>query len=53
MRPADVKSSTYINLGKENNKRYPKFKVGNHVRILKHGTCLKNVTLQVGLRKFL
>ena len=33
MKPADVKSITYIDFKKENNKEDPKFKIGNHVRI--------------------
>ena len=33
MKPADVKSITYIDFNKENNKEDPKFKIGNHVRI--------------------
>ena len=36
MNPVDVKNNTYINFGKECNDKYPKFKVGNHVRILKY-----------------
>ena len=35
MRPVDVKSSTYINFDKKNNKKDPKFKVDDHVRISK------------------
>ena len=35
LKPADVKSSTYIDFNKENNKEGPKFKVGNHIRISK------------------
>ena len=35
VKPADVKSSTYINFGEENNKKDRKFKVGGHVRISK------------------
>ena len=31
MRPNDVKNNTYINIDKELNDNYPKFKVGNHV----------------------
>ena len=34
--PADVKSGTYVDFNKENNKEDPKFQVGDHVRILKH-----------------
>ena len=40
MNPADVKSSTYVDFDKENNKKDPKFDVGAHVRILKH-LCTK------------
>ena len=32
----DIKPSMYIDFNKENNKEDPKFKVGNHVRILKY-----------------
>ena len=32
MKPIDFKDNTYINIGKEVNV-YPKFKIGNHVRI--------------------
>ena len=35
MKPIDVKDNTYINTSKEINKD-PKFKVGDHVRILKY-----------------
>ena len=33
MKSIDVKSSTYIDFNKENNKEGPEFKVSNHVRI--------------------
>ena len=36
MKPFDVKPSMYIDFIKENNKEGPKFKVGDHVRILKY-----------------
>ena len=36
MKPNDVKNNTYINIDKELNDNYPKFKVVNHVRISKH-----------------
>ena len=32
MKPVDVKSNTYINFNKDNNKEGPKFKVVGHVR---------------------
>ena len=35
MKSVDVKSSTYIDFDKKNNKEDPKFKVGTHVRISK------------------
>ena len=36
IKPVDVKSSTYINFDKDNNKEGPKVKVGDHVRISKY-----------------
>ena len=36
MEPIDVKSSIYIGFDKKNNKKYPKFKIGDYVRILKY-----------------
>ena len=36
MKPIDVKDNTYIGFGKEVNDNDPKFKVGDHVRILKY-----------------
>ena len=38
IKPIDVKDNTYINIGKEGNGKDPKFKVGDHVRILKYKT---------------
>ena len=32
-KPADIKSRTYIDFNKGNNKEDPKFKVGDHARI--------------------
>ena len=54
MKPVDVKNNTYIDFGKKVNDNYPKFKVGDHVRISKYETVffLKAI-LQIGLRKFL
>ena len=34
-KPPNVKSSVYIDFNKENNKKDPKFKIDDHVRILK------------------
>ena len=39
MKLADVKSSTYIDFDKENNKEYPKFKFTDHVKISKYNFC--------------
>ena len=36
MKPIDFKDNTYIDFGKEVNNNDPKFKVGDHVRILKY-----------------
>ena len=36
MKPNDVKSNTYINFNKENNKKDSKFEHGDLVRILKY-----------------
>ena len=35
MKLADVKNITYIDSSKKTNDKYPKFKVDDHVRILK------------------
>ena len=36
MKPIDVKDNTYIDTDKEINYKYPKFKVGDRVRISKY-----------------
>ena len=36
MMPVNVNSSTYINFGKGNNKKDPKFKAGDHVKISRY-----------------
>ena len=36
MKPLDENSSTYIDLGIENNKKPPKFEAGEHVRISRY-----------------
>ena len=36
MKPIDIKDNTYININKEINYKYPKFKVGDYVRISKY-----------------
>ena len=36
VKPVDVKTNTYVDFGKENNKKDPKFKVGDLLRISKY-----------------
>ena len=36
MKPVDVRSSSYIGSSKENNGKYPKFEIGDIVRISKY-----------------
>ena len=36
MKPADVKSNTYVDSSKENNNKDPKFKIGVIVKISKY-----------------
>ena len=36
MKPADVKSDSFVEYNEESNEKDPKFKVGNHVRISKY-----------------
>ena len=45
MKPIDVKDNTYIAFGNEVNHNFPKFKVGDHVRIWKYkNNFAKNYT---------
>ena len=48
MKPIDVTSDSYSEYSEDFNKKDPKFKVGDHVRISKY----KNI-LQIGQKKFL
>ena len=43
MKPVDVKSTTYVDFNKENNKEYPIFEVGNYVRIPKYENMFAKV----------
>ena len=36
MKPVDVKDNTYIDFGKENNDKDPKYQVSDHLRISKY-----------------
>ena len=52
MKPTDVKSSTYIDVGEEKNEKDPIFEVDYHVRISKDKNIFAKITLQTGLKKF-
>ena len=41
--PVDVRSNTYIDFGVKNNENDPKFKVGDHVKILKYKNIFVNI----------
>ena len=53
MKHADVKSSTYIDFDKKNNKHGPKFKVADYVRTSKYKNILVMFTFQIDLKNFL
>ena len=52
MKPANVNSSTYIDLKVKNNDKDSKFKIGDHL-YLNIETFLPKVTIQIGMRKIL
>ena len=51
MKPIDVKSDSYAEYNVDSNEKDPKFKVDDHVRILKYINIL--VMLQIGQKKSL
>ena len=51
MKPVDVKDNTYIDFKKEVNDKDPKFKIGDHIKILK--IFLLKDTHQIGQKTFL
>ena len=53
MKHIDVKPNTYVNSGKENNEKSPKFKIGDIIRILKYKNIFAKITLQISLETFL
>ena len=53
MKPVDAKDNTYIDFEKEVNDKNPKFKVGDHVKILKIEIFLLKDANQIGQKKFL
>ena len=52
MKPADVKSSTYIDFDKKRNEEDP-IKVGDHKRISKYKNIFEKVTFRIVLKKFI
>ena len=53
IKSVDLKSSTYIEFDGAKNDKNLKFKVGDHVRMLKFKTCLQKCNLQISRKKFL
>ena len=53
IKSVDVKSSTYINFDKENDKKDPKFEVGDHVRISKYKNIFPKDSTSIGLKTLL
>ena len=54
LNPDNVKDNAYIYFGKKSNAKYPKFKVGDHVRISKYKNCffyLFKSLFTVGIQK--
>ena len=53
MKPIDVKSHFYAKCNEDFNKRDPKFKVGDHLRISKSKNIFAKGILQIGQNRFL
>ena len=53
MKPIDVTDDSYAEYNKDFNKKHPKFKVGNHVRISKYKELFIKDIVQIGQKKFL
>ena len=53
MKPVVVKDNTYIDFKKEVNDKYPKFKVGDHVRLSKYKNIYVKGYILIGLKRFL
>ena len=53
MKSSGLKSSTYVDIGTENNEKDPKFKFGDHVRISKYKYISQKVALKIDLKRFL
>ena len=53
MKPIDVVSDSYADYNEDSNKKCPKFKVGDHVRISKYKNIFAKDTLQINQKKIL
>ena len=53
MKTIEVTNDSYVEYDKDFNKKDPKFKVGDHVRISKYKTFQQKDILQIGQIKFL
>ena len=51
MKPLDIKSMTYIDPSKEINNEYPKFKIGDTVRISKYKNIFAKVYVPIWLEE--
>ena len=53
MKPIDVTGDSYVEYNEDFNKKCPKFKVNDHVRISKYKNILLKDMFQIGQKKFL
>ena len=53
IKPIDVTGGSYVKYNEESNKKGPKFKVGDHVRISKYKNIFAKGLFQIGQKKFL
>ena len=53
VKPIDVTGDSYAEYNENPNKKDPKFKVGDYVRISKHKNIFAREILQIGQKKFL
>ena len=53
MKPKDVTDIKYVEYSEETNKKSPKFKIGDDVRISKYKNIFAKVIHLIGLKKFL
>ena len=51
MNPGNVKSGTYIDFNKKNDKEYPNFEVDNHVKMSRWKEFLQKFTLKAFMIK--